>query len=306
MNGFDYAVLNEAQAQEARATAERIRSRMKANIIENGLDLIGVKAQIGHGAFGSWIKAEFGMDEKTAQNYMRAASVFGGNSEIVSVLPSTIIYKLAAKTTPETIREDVLRQIGEGQRPKPAVIRQAIDDAKQQEKERQEAEKEAARLAKLTDEQRAELEKKAKRQRRTREQREAEAARERAEWKAKRERQEHAAQEAAELLADRFGDDLGDLLALIREAGSWQLDVAIQTLKDRPRKPDVVAEAMPSGEDDAPVSEPIEVRPIVVAGRPEVVRDLGIVTVTSRPPKPDRPAHVSTYGPRPRGRMHSR
>lgn len=235
--GFDYASLDQAQAQEAQAVAERIRSRMKAGIIETGLDLISIKAQIGHGAFGAWIEAEFRMDVKTAQNYMRTASVFGDKSEIVSLLPASTVYTLAAKSTPETIREDVLRQIEEGQRPEPAVIAETIRTAKQQERERKEAEARAAELAKLTDEQRADLERKAKRRHRSRAQREAEEAHRQAEWKAEQEAKKRAAQEAVCMVAERLGTDFEHFASLVEQA-SYHFDSAV---KARAREPVAVA-----------------------------------------------------------------
>src|SRR4051794_22974901 len=97
--GFDYSVLPADVQEEARAVADRIKERNRvtwAAILDTGLDLLEIKQQLQHGSFLGWIEHEFGMTERTAQNYMRAASEFGDKSEIVADLPLTTIYTLAA------------------------------------------------------------------------------------------------------------------------------------------------------------------------------------------------------------------
>jgi hypothetical protein len=83
---FDYAALPPDVVTEAQGAAERIRTRIRAAIVDVGADLIGVKDRLPHGAFSVWLKAEFGMTERTAQNYMSAAAL-AGKYETVSVLP---------------------------------------------------------------------------------------------------------------------------------------------------------------------------------------------------------------------------
>src|SRR4051812_33699293 len=112
----------------------------------NGLDLIATKKRLGHGHFLAWIDAEFGMTDRTARNFMRAAERFGAKSEIVSDLPATTIYMLAAPSTPETVREDVVRRIEAGERLVPAEVKKLVKQARE--------EKKAKRL-RLTREQRA-------------------------------------------------------------------------------------------------------------------------------------------------------
>src|SRR3954447_12951496 len=90
-NKFDYGILEMVSADQARSAAERIRRRTWDSYIENGRDLIAIKALLDHGAFGRWLKAEFGMSERTAQNLMNAAELVDGKSAIVSVLPVTAI-----------------------------------------------------------------------------------------------------------------------------------------------------------------------------------------------------------------------
>ena len=70
---FDYGALSVGHADAAQAAASRIKQRTAAAILDTGRDLIDVKGLLDHGQFGLWLRAEFGMTGRTAQNYMRAA-----------------------------------------------------------------------------------------------------------------------------------------------------------------------------------------------------------------------------------------
>src|SRR5580700_3443116 len=77
---FDYASLDAALANEARAAAERIHdlgSQQTTAILGIGRELIAIKEKLGHGNFGRWIAAEFGMSADTAGRYMQIARTFG-------------------------------------------------------------------------------------------------------------------------------------------------------------------------------------------------------------------------------------
>ena len=114
---FDYSGLAPEVAAEARAVADRVRAshqRTVVAIIEMGRDLLAVKAGLGHGRFGQWLEAEFGGVARTAQNYMRAAQSFGGNSAIVSHLPPATLYALAAPSTPGDVRSEIVARLRAG------------------------------------------------------------------------------------------------------------------------------------------------------------------------------------------------
>lgn len=111
---------NPAHLQDLTSLADRIRSRLKrtvADTIATGADLIEAKQKLPHGAFTKWIDAEFGMSDRTAQNYMRAAEWAAAHdlrSETVSVLPAGTVYKIAASTTPNEIKTEVAEKIKAG------------------------------------------------------------------------------------------------------------------------------------------------------------------------------------------------
>ncbi len=115
--GFNYAALDSNTADQLKKAAQEIRTCQHSaglSIVEIGVKLIRVKASLDHGQFGSWLREEFGWSERTAQNCMRVAEVFQAKSETVADLPASLIYKLAAPSTPIEIREKVIAGLEEG------------------------------------------------------------------------------------------------------------------------------------------------------------------------------------------------
>lgn len=97
-------------------TAERIRMRVRratADIIANGNDLIRVRTKLGHGNFLSWLDSELGMEPRTAQRWMSLAELAQDKNDIVSYLPPTIAYRLAAPSTPKAVVEKIVEKITE-------------------------------------------------------------------------------------------------------------------------------------------------------------------------------------------------
>ncbi len=111
---FDYTALEESKRIHVQIKTEAIKVRMKRtaeDIIAIGQDLLEVKRELGHGLFQSWLKAEFDMSESAATKFMQVAARFG-EDEIKSVkitnLPATVLYFLAAPSTPDEIVARVL------------------------------------------------------------------------------------------------------------------------------------------------------------------------------------------------------
>lgn len=141
--GFDYSGVSAAVAREAEATAERIRNRHRAGIIDTGGDLLAIKDKLDHGKFGNWLSYHFGMSERTAQNYMNAAIAFSSVPKVIDVLPPSTIYKLAAKGAPEKIRQSVIDEITNGAVLDHKEIETRIATAKSEERQKQEEERTA-------------------------------------------------------------------------------------------------------------------------------------------------------------------
>jgi hypothetical protein len=128
-SSFDYSTLPADIGIEAQAAAVRIKEHLRGAIIGVGAELFRMKERLPHGEFGKWIKAEFALTERTAQNYMAAAELVA-KYEIISVLKPTTIYQLAARATPESARQAVIEQLTAGQMIGNAQVKQAIDAAK--------------------------------------------------------------------------------------------------------------------------------------------------------------------------------
>lgn len=108
---FDYTAIGDpAVEQRARAAVVRIRELQKLAVVDIGRELLAVKAVLPKGQFLPWVES-FGLERRTAVNYMHVAAEFGSVWETVSHLPAGVLYLLAAPSTPPAVREAVV-QIG--------------------------------------------------------------------------------------------------------------------------------------------------------------------------------------------------
>lgn len=128
--GFDYSGLSSAVVKEAEAAATRIRDRLRESILTTGAELLDIKEKLGHGKFGKWLNFHFGWRERTAQNYMNAATAFASSPKIIDMLPASTIYKLAARSTPDELRREVTEDIAKGLRPTKSEVEKRIAETK--------------------------------------------------------------------------------------------------------------------------------------------------------------------------------
>jgi DUF3102 family protein len=126
---FDYASLPENVRAEARAIADEIKMRLRGAVIEVGTALLRIKSRLAHGQFGEWLSAEFGLTERTAQNYMAAATLVA-KYETVSYLQPRTLYQLAAPTTPDGVRNAVIARLNAGEKVADQIVRDLISEAK--------------------------------------------------------------------------------------------------------------------------------------------------------------------------------
>lgn len=151
---FDYAGLPVADQVAVQSAAVRIRDRMKRtveDIIAIGQDLIAVKDRLGHGRFLPWIEAEFGMTDRAARNLMNVALTYGGKSEIISDLSLTVLYELAAPSTPEPVRQAVEAKAEAGEAVSVAEVQRLKREAAEAAQRANTAEAEAERQRQKAD-----------------------------------------------------------------------------------------------------------------------------------------------------------
>src|SRR5262245_30936657 len=94
---FDYAALPPDNAAALMTCRDEIRARAAQgaeSMIAIGRELLPAKGCAGHGHFLDWLAAEFAWSERTAQNYMRVATVFDGKAATVADLSPTAVYAL--------------------------------------------------------------------------------------------------------------------------------------------------------------------------------------------------------------------
>lgn len=116
---FNYAALPAEKAASARAAAERIRGRMQLaaeSIIEVGKTLNEQKDSLGHSHFMQWIEAEFDMSQSSANKMMTVARELGDKFVTVTNLGTKALYALAAPSTPEPVRTEVLERTANGEK----------------------------------------------------------------------------------------------------------------------------------------------------------------------------------------------
>ncbi|WP_415022450.1 DUF3102 domain-containing protein [Bradyrhizobium sp.] len=86
------------------------------SIIGVGRELIEQQTSLGHGNYLAWIEAEFSMSRQTADNFKNVATRFGDKLPSISNLGATALYALAAPSTPEVVREEVIERSSRGER----------------------------------------------------------------------------------------------------------------------------------------------------------------------------------------------
>ena len=216
---FDYDQLDDATALEAKSVVERYRARTETYMFDTGRDLLAIKGRLDHGQFLEWLKAELRLTPRSAQRFMSVSEVLGSKSDTVSYLPPTVLYKLAAPTTPQAAREEIVGRIEAGEALSPREVTDRLWEADQV------AKREAAQ-AKLTPEERK-RQAKSKRDAETRRQRDLERWRQ--EQAEKGARSAAAVKQVAEILAARLDDESFEIVdRLLAEVNPWDVRRALQ------------------------------------------------------------------------------
>lgn len=131
---YDYAAvpaLHRKAVEDAAIDILANGQRMKESAVVVGERLLDVKQRLDHGQFSDWCSVEFDMSQRIAQHMMNVARQFGDKSETVSFLTDSVLYLLAAPSTPEAAREAVIEQVkATGQAPTRAAVKAVIDQHK--------------------------------------------------------------------------------------------------------------------------------------------------------------------------------
>lgn len=134
---FDYSVLDTENLAVIRFHTEAIKERIRRtaqDIIEIGERLLDVKQRLPHGQFGLWLLFEFGWDERTAQRFMSVSAMFKNDklSDLSKAaldkasIDQSALYLLAAKSTPQEVRHEVLERACLGETISHAKVKQIL------------------------------------------------------------------------------------------------------------------------------------------------------------------------------------
>jgi hypothetical protein len=94
---------------------QRLGRRAVTDIIEIGRRLTDAKGRLGHGKFLTWLAAEFGWSERTAENFMRVYDLSRKSEKFADLgVPVSALYLLAAPSTPDKALEEVAMRVGNG------------------------------------------------------------------------------------------------------------------------------------------------------------------------------------------------
>ncbi|MEH2290150.1 DUF3102 domain-containing protein [Nostoc sp.] len=136
VTGFDYEILDSERRiviqQRTGEIKERLR-RSAQDIWEIGQKLADVRSRLKHGQFETWLKAEFGWSRRTAYNFINVYEAFAERANFAQIdIATSALYLLAAPSTPENVREEILQRAKEGETLSHKSIRQVIKEEKSQ------------------------------------------------------------------------------------------------------------------------------------------------------------------------------
>ena len=132
---FDYEALTPEQRNLVIQRTGEIQERLQRSaqdIWEIGQRLADVRDQLKHGQFDSWLKAEFGWSRRTAYNFINVYETFGERANLAQLdIASSALYLLAAPSTPDELRKEVLLKAKEGEKITHKELRSEIKQKKQ-------------------------------------------------------------------------------------------------------------------------------------------------------------------------------
>jgi hypothetical protein len=127
----DDLITREATLADHASAIRSLGKRVIADIIEIGRRLAEAKRIAGHGNWLPWLEREFGWTDRTALNFMRVHEL-AMKSETVSDLdiPVRGLYLLAAPSTPDEARAEVIARAEGGEALSVADVARTVDEVR--------------------------------------------------------------------------------------------------------------------------------------------------------------------------------
>ena len=116
---YDYTqIADEGDRNAVIGAAMAIKPLMRRtaeDLIQIGQELIAVKDFLPHGQFTPWIETEFSLHPRTARRMMAVAERLGHKADTLSDLSASVLYELAADSTPAEAVDRVVRLASSGE-----------------------------------------------------------------------------------------------------------------------------------------------------------------------------------------------
>lgn len=100
---------------------DQIVAEIRSCIKRTGLEVIVIGQRLTeardilYGGFGAWVEEELNMSDRMARNFMYVAHRFANTPEIISAVPPTVLYSLAAPSTPDKVIDAVFERVKTGE-----------------------------------------------------------------------------------------------------------------------------------------------------------------------------------------------
>jgi len=115
---FEYGLLEAQTRIVVLQRTNEIKALMRRNaqdIIDIGQKLIEVKQHLEHGSFRNWLKFEFNWSVSAATRFIQVAQQFKCVNLTHLNLTASTLYLIAAPSTPEQVRKEVLERASNGE-----------------------------------------------------------------------------------------------------------------------------------------------------------------------------------------------
>ncbi len=131
---FDYSILSSHKQIIIKECTGEIKQRLRRtarDIWEVGNKLTEVRSQLEHGQFEGWLSMEFGWSRRTAYNFINVYEAFSDSENFAQLdIAISALYKLAAPSTPQAVRQEFLSKAEQGKKITHKQISQVLKTAK--------------------------------------------------------------------------------------------------------------------------------------------------------------------------------
>ena len=131
---FDYEILSPQKRNVIQKCTGEIKERLSRtaqDVWKIGQKLVEVRSQLKHGQFEVWLSAEFGWSRRTAYNFINVYEAFGERTNFARLdIATSALYKLAAPSTPSSVRQEFLDKAEKGEKITHKKISQALNPLK--------------------------------------------------------------------------------------------------------------------------------------------------------------------------------